>query len=108
MDEALQKVIQTLGNPEECGVKERRMKEVLWDSHFDAPVAINTLIEEKQREEAHARKRAGTYLLPHRHVVVQRVVGLTSRCGSASDWDTELAESALFTIASDEHPAREE
>lgn len=76
MDVALATVQSTLGEPDECGVTERRMREVLWDTYFDASSAVTQLLEEKQRNEAQARKRAGTY--PCQNVMAQ-CVGLTAR-----------------------------
>lgn len=61
LEQALLTVIDTLGEPEVCGISERRMKEALWDTYFDAPAAVNLLLEAKEQEEAQARKRAGTY-----------------------------------------------
>jgi len=40
MDVALATVQSTLGEPDECGVTERRMREVLWDTYFDASSAV--------------------------------------------------------------------
>jgi len=62
LEHALLAVIDTLGEPEECGISERRMKEALWETYFDAPAAVDMLMEAKEQEEAQARKRAGTYL----------------------------------------------
>ena len=62
LEQALLAVIDTLGEPEECGISERRMKEALWETYFDAPAAVAMLMEAQEQEEAQARKRAGTYL----------------------------------------------
>ncbi|SHO79380.1 Hypothetical protein MSYG_3729 [Malassezia sympodialis ATCC 42132] len=58
LEQALLAVIDTLGEPEECGISERRMKEALWETYFDAPAAVDMLMEAKEQEEAQARKRA--------------------------------------------------
>lgn len=74
MDDALAKVLSTLGESEECGISERRMKEVLWDTYFDASATVNQLLEEKQRLEAQNKKRAGTLATRSWHTCV----GLTA------------------------------
>lgn len=61
LEQALLTVIDTIGEPEACGISERRMKEVLWDTYFDAQAAVDQLLQEKEREDAQARKQAGEY-----------------------------------------------
>ncbi|WFD31829.1 hypothetical protein MSPP1_002869 [Malassezia sp. CBS 17886] len=57
LEQALLTVIDTLGEPEQCGISDRTMKEAIWETYFDVPAAVDMLLQEKEREEALARKR---------------------------------------------------
>lgn len=59
LEDALIQVVDTIGNPEQCGISDRQMRQVLWDTYFDVPAAVDHLLREKEREEVHARKQAG-------------------------------------------------
>lgn len=59
LEDALIQVVDTIGSPEQCGISDRQMRQVLWDSYFDVPAAVDHLLREKEREEVHARKQEG-------------------------------------------------
>ena len=59
LEDALIQVVDTIGNPEQCGISDRQMRQVLWDTYFDVPAAVYHLLREKEREEVQARKQAG-------------------------------------------------
>lgn len=61
LEQALYQVIDTIGEPEQCGIAERTMKEALWETYFDVPAAVDLLLQQKEHEDAQARKQAGTY-----------------------------------------------
>ena len=59
LEAALIQVVDTIGTPEQCGISDRTMREALWDAYFDPAEATDRLLQDKAREEAHARKQAG-------------------------------------------------
>lgn len=79
MEDALATMQDDLGSQQDQ-FTERQMREALYETYFDVPGAIALLVQEKEKAEALAKKRAGT-CIPGEGAKAPKVDGLAARTG---------------------------
>lgn len=59
LETALASALEILGPAETSAFSERQVKDALWEAYFDVDQAVGVLMEEKSKQEAKEKKKAG-------------------------------------------------
>lgn len=92
MEDALATMQDDLGSQQDQ-FTERQMREALYETYFDVPSAIALLVQEKEKAEAIAKKRAGT-CIPDEGAKAPKVDGVATRSGGGDRGHARASEQA--------------